>query len=273
MKRVRKEDLSLHDYIKNCVLAEFVEVETTTLSYLEEQSSPGSYVYGTDSIMVPLPTNTGRGWRYVDSWGDTTEQQNMVTVYDEFGTIISGSNYLIDYIDGRVILANPNIVPYSVTYNWNYVAVVDEWETIETSEVPIVVVDISGFEKEGFQLGAGKRVPRQVTLHVFANDTAERDDIMETLYDGLYLKGCPNQEFNRGTLLDWNGTFNQNYEYSTISGSSQLKFDNIMARTVSVPLLTIPTRDVTMLSDVNRYRARIRFEVFHWEEDWGTSYC
>jgi len=268
MKPIRLEDISLHDYIKNKVLEDFVETETTTLTYLADQSSTGSYVFGSDSTMVPLPTSLGRGWCYVDAWGDTTEQQSMVTVYDELGAVISGSNYLIDYIDGRVVCSNPNVIPYSITYKWNYISIVDEWQTVETSEVPIVVIDISGFEKEGFQLGAGKRVPRQVTFHIFASDTAERDDIMETLYDGLYLKSCPNQLFEKGTLLDWNGTFNQNYEYATISGSSALKFKDVAAKAISIPLTTIPNNEMMMLSDVNRYRARVRCEMFHWNEGW-----
>jgi hypothetical protein len=266
MKRIRTEDLSIHEYIKNEVLKDFIETDTAILSYMEDISSVGSYVYAAESTMAPSPVSLGRGWKYVDNWGDTTEQQFSVIVYDEYGAIISGSNYLIDYIDGRVICSDPNIIPYSVTYNWNYISVVDEWVLVETSEVPIVVVDISGFEKEGFQLGGGKRVPRQVTLHIFASDTAERDDIMETLYDGLYNKCCPNQLFNAGTLLDWNGTFNQNYAYSIISGSSSLRFENVKAKSISIPLLTIPNNEMMMLSDVNRYRARVQFEVFHWEE-------
>lgn len=268
MQRVRKEDLSLHRYIKNIVLQDYVETETTTLAYLEAQSSVGSYVYQTESTMKPMPTSLGRGWRYVDNSYDITEQQNSVVVYDEMGSVISGSNYRIDYIDGRVIFPNRAIIPYNVTYQWNYVAVVDEWSVVESSEVPIVVVDISSFSKEGFQLGAGKRVPRKTNMHVFATDTAERDDIMETIYDGLYLRSCANQDFPKGTMLDWDGTFNQDYEYVTISGSSNLKFDDVEARSIFVPLMSIPNRDVIMLSDLNRYRGRVRCEVFHYEEAW-----
>lgn len=269
MKRVRKEDISLHHYIRNTVLTDFIETDTAPLIYLDEESSTGSYVYEAQSQFIPAPNSLGRGWCYLDNPSDTTEQQNSVIVYDEFGSVISGTNYRIDYIDGRIILPTNTITPMSVTYKWNYVSIVDEWGTIESSDVPIVVIDISGFTKEGFQLGGGKRVPRKVNLHVFATDTAERDDIMETLYDGLYLRSCANQFFPKGTMLDWNGTFNNNYEYATISGSSALKFQDIDARSISVPLLSIPSRDLTMLSDINRYRGRVRFEMFHWSEDWS----
>lgn len=268
MKRVRKEDISLNHYIRNTVLADFIENDTATLVYLNEESSTGSYVYEAQSQLTPLPNGLGRGWCYLDNPSDITEQQNCVTVYDEFGSVISGTDYRIDYIDGRVIFPNTAIVPSSVTYKWNYISVVDEWGLVESSEVPIVVIDISGFTKEGFQLGAGKRVPRKVNFHVFATDTAERDDIMETLYDGLYLRSCDNQSFPKGTMLDWNGTFNNNYEYATISGSSSLKFEDVEARSVSVPLMTIPNREMMMLSDVNRYRGRVRFTMYHWDEGW-----
>lgn len=267
MQRVRKEDISLHHYIKNTVLSDFVETDDRVeLVYLKDESSSGSYVYGAKSQLLPLPTGVGRGWRYLDNIGDVTEQEASVIVYDAVGSVIDANSYRIDYIDGRVIFPTTTVVPETITYKWNYVAVVDEWVLIENSEVPIVVVDISGFTKKGFQLGGGKLVPRNVNLHVFASDTAERDDIMETLYDGLYLNSCPNQYFPSGTMLDWDGTFNDSYEYVTISGSSSLKFQNIEARAVAVPLLSIPNRDLTMLSDVNRYRGRVKFEMFHWSE-------
>ena len=268
MKRVRLEDLSLYNFIKNTVLQDFIETETTTLSYVSDESSVGSYVYQSSSTMIPSPTSAGRGWLYFDSPGDTTEQQSSVIVYDEFGSVISGSNYMVDYIDGRIITSSLGVVPDTVEYRWHYVSVVDEWPVAETSEAPIVVIDIAGFEKEGFQLGAGKRVPRIVNIDVFAIDTAERDDIMETLYDGIYLKCCPNQEFSKGTPIDWDGTFNTAYIYSTISGSSDLKFDDATARSIFVPLSSIPDRELMMLSDVNRYRGRIRCEMFHWDEGW-----
>jgi len=268
MKTIRKEDISLQHYIKNYVLSDFVETDTASLIYLEDQSSTGSYVYEANSSMQPSPVSLGRGWCYLDNPDDVSEQQNAVVVYDEHGSVISGSNYRIDYVDGRIIVPSQSIVPSSVTYKWNYVSVVDEWSSVESSEVPIVVVDISGFIKEGFQLGAGKRVYRRVNLHVFATDTAERDDIMEVLYDGLYLKSCANQQFPKGTMLDWDGTFNSDYEYATISGSSSLKFENVEARSIFVPLLTIPNREMTMLSDLNRYRGRVRCGMFHWNEGW-----
>lgn len=268
MKNLRREDLSLQHCIKNNILLDaFVETETdVSLTYLSDVSTSVSYVYEAESNMVPLPTSRGRGWVYVDSYADHVEQSNSVIVKDNLGTVISGTNFMIDYVDGRVIFPNNTFNPVTVTYRWNYVAVVNEWSLIESSDVPVVVVDISEFRKEGFQLGGGKRVPRRVHLHVFASNTAERDDLVEVLYDGIYLKSCANQQFNKGTMIDWDGTFNENYEYSVFNGNCYLKFDNLISRNINPPLLGVPSRDVTMLIDLNRYRARLSFDMFHIEE-------
>ena len=268
MYALRLEDLSLQHFIKNKILADhFVETERDVdLTYLSDISTSSSYVYQADSNMDPLPSSRGRGWVYLDNYSDNSEQTNSVIVKDSLGTVISGSNYMVDYIDTRVIFPNDGFSPAVVTYQWNYVAVVNEWDLIEASDVPVVVVDIVGFTKEGFQLGGGKRVPRRVHLHVFASNTAERDDLVEVLYDGIYLKSCAMQEFTKGTMMDWDGTFNDNYEYSVINGSCYLKFENLASRNISPPLLGIPSRDVTMLIDLNRYRARLSFDMFHIEE-------
>jgi len=267
MKNLRREDLSLHHYLKNYALSDFIETETSvSLSYLKDMSDSSSYVYEASSNMDPLPNSKGRGWLYFDAYGDTTEQANSVTVYNSVGAVINSSNYDIDYIDGRVIFPNNSFNPSTVTYKWHYVAVVDEWSDVESSDVPIIVVDINDFYKEGFQLGGGKRVPRRVNLHVFASNTAERADLTEAVYDGLYLKCCPYQSFPKGTVIDWDGRFNTNYEYATVSGSSSLKIDNLKVRNFTPPLMRIPSNNYFMLSDLNRYRSTIIFDMFHWEE-------
>ena len=267
MENLRREDLSLHNYIKNNVFQPFIEGEISIpLSYIEEQSSIGSYVYGLESNMQPSPISKGRGLVYLDAPNSTVEQTSCVTVYDENYTVISGSNYNLDYVDGRVILDNPSIVPVTVDYKWHYVAVIDSWKDItEVSDLPVVVIGISKFNKEGFQLGGGKYISRQVDINIFASNGAERDDITETLYDALYQKSCAYQTFTKGTMLDWDGTWNGDYQYTTVSGSSNLKFGNVIATTVRVATAT-PSMDVGILSDINRYRSRISLDMFHWEE-------
>ena len=265
MQRLRQEDLSLHHFIRFNILNEYIENDVDVpLTYLPDISTTGSYVYQAESTRTPLPNDLGRGIVYIDAYGDITEQQNAVTVYDGLGAVISGS-YMIDYVDGRVITSG-TVTPAVVTYKYFYVSLVNEWEDIEAAGVPVVVVNLESFEKVGFQLGGGKRVPRSGHLHIFASTRAERDDLAELLYDGINEKCCPNQRWPKGSLLSWDGTFNNDYVYEIIQYSSNLHFENVRSRNINPPLLGIPSRDMTMLSDLNRYRARIDFDVFHWEE-------
>jgi hypothetical protein len=264
MKRLRKEDLSLNHFIRYNILNEYIETEyNVPLDYMSDISEPASQVYGAESSMIPLPTELGRGWVYIDAYGDITEQQNAVTVYDSLANVISGTNYMIDYVDGRIITSGA-VTPAAVTYKYFYVSLVNEWEDIEAAGVPVVVANIESFEKVGFQLGGGKRVPRRGHLHIFASNRAERDDLSELLYDGINEKCCPNQNWPKGSMLDWDGVFNNDYVYETIQYSSSLHFENVVARNIYPPL----TRgDMTMLSDLNRYRARIDFDMFYWKEN------
>jgi len=268
MKKFRKEDLSLHHYLRFNVLNEFVETDTDVpLVYLPDISTTESFVYEAQSSRIPSPTSLGRGWVYLDAYGDTTEQQSAVTVYDASNNVISGSNnYMVDYIDGRIITSG-TVTPDHVTYQYFYVSLVNEWQDVEAADVPVIAVNLEGFMKEGFQLGGGRRVPRRGRLHVFATNQAERDDLTELLYDGIYNKCVPNQDWPKGSMIDWNGTFNEDYEYELIQYHSHLQFENVVSRNVNAVFLReIPNSDLTMLSDLNRYRARIDFSMFHWEE-------
>ncbi len=268
MKRFRKEDLSLHHFIRFSVLSEYREPDTNiTLEYNEAESTPpSSMVYDSITPMLPVPNGLGRGWSYIDTYGDITEQQNSVTVYDSTGSVISGTEYMVDYIDGRVITSG-TVTPATVTYKFFYVSVVNEWEDVYAAGAPVISIHLDGFEKVGFQLGGGRKVVRHGYLHIFAVNQGERDDLKELLYDGIYQKCVPNQDWPQGTMIDWDGTFSDTYEYSLIQYSGALQFDNVKAFNINPPLLGgIPRTDVSMLSDLNRYRARIDFDMYHFEE-------
>lgn len=306
MKSFRKEDLSLYYYIKELVLIDFVEKdELAALSYVPELSthdndtdpSTNSFVYETITDMLPNPTARGRGWRYFDisteldgitnlcnpfvlvsgtningeSIMGIPEQSNMVSVYDEYYNLIDQSQYIIDYIDGRIITSG-TCNPRYVTYNWNYVSVVDEWSAIEAADPPVVVIDLQGLDKEGYQLGAGKKVIRKCEIHVFASNTAERNDLVETLYDGLYLRSCPMYDFPYGGVLDYDGTWlgrkeNNNkltslFDRTTVSSViGNLEFHKVSARHVNLPLLMTRNINEVMLSDLNAYRSKITFDL------------
>ena len=308
MKNLRKEDLSLYRYIKDTALREFVEKEEgVPLELMTELSCTGSYVYQAMSVLNPSPVDRGRGWLFFDcpnydaenncnysaascipefvtvtgtdasgsTCNGTPEQNGRIVIYDENFVTISGVNYLIDYIDGRIIMDIDTIVPKYVDYYWNYISVVDEWASIEAAATPVVVLDVSGIDKEGYQLGAGKRVKRKVDIHVFASNTSERNDIVETIHDALYLKSAPVYDFPTGDVLDADGTFygrknNPNkltslFNRSSLNDLSELHggmaFNKVSSRHVNLPLLMSRDRGEVMLSDLNAYRSKISFEM------------
>ncbi len=296
MTKLRKEDLSLYYYLKDIVLSSFIEQEELVpLCYMPEISTSTSYVYEALSTMEPSPTERGRGWIYFDTDFDaclcnsatcsgTPEQQNRVTLYYttvsgaiETNTPINVNEYMVDYLDGRIVTSGtygPETAykPTYVDYWWNYVSLVDEWAVVEAADPPVVVIDMHGTDKTGYQLGPGKKVVRKVDLHIFASNTAERNDIVETLYNGLYNRSCPLYEFPKGTVLDYDGTWygrreslNRDtmlFDRTTISGViGNLEFYNVSARHVNLPLLMTKGRGDVMLSDLNAYRSKVSFEL------------
>lgn len=307
MSVLRKSDLSLYLYLKDTVLNCFVEREEyIPLQLMPELSDLTSYVYEALTEMVPSPTDTGRGWVHFDAvsgtnvnnctpftsvsgtdcngdlvWG-TPEQSERVVVYETSvgGTLnsVSCAEYMIDYIDGRIISSRALETPY-VSYYWNYVSVVDEWAAVEASETPVVVIDVHGTDKSGYQLGGGKKIIRKVDIHVFASNPAERNDLIESLFDGLYNRSCSLYEFPTGSVLDYDGTFYGRRDTSTpankltflfsresVSNMESLYFDNVTSRHISLPLLLSQSGDKIMLSDLNSYRSKISFNLFSYDD-------
>jgi hypothetical protein len=289
MRKWRKEDLSLYYYIKDVILADFVEQEQRiTLKYMPEISSSNSYVYEALTEMIPFPTDRGRGWVYFDegfyvdcfcsTCSGIVEQSNRITVYSctlsgntQVLTPISDGEYMIDYIDGRVITSG-TVTPAFIDYYWNYVSVVDEWSVVEAAEAPVVVIDMMQTDKAGYQLGGGRKTDRKIDVHIFASCTAERNDLAEAIYDGLYLKSAPLYDFPKGGVLDYDGTFygrryNMNKDETpfdnTVEGSiiGNMEFENVTARHVNLPLIMTRSRDEVMLSDLNAYRSKVSFDL------------
>lgn len=312
MKQLRKEDLSLYYYLKDVVLKDFVETEEhVPLSYMSEISNDSSdpdcrsLVYEALSTILPKPTERGRGWVYFDEgisfdtygnlcYNDITasgigipEQKRRVVIHHcttsggniVYNPLIDNYNeYMVDYLDGRIVtsgtLEDAGNTPTHVTYSWNYVALVDEWAAIQASDPPVVVIDIHGTDKMGYQLGAGRKTVRKVDLHIFASDPAERNDLVETLYDGLFNRSCPIYDFTNGTILDYDGTWNGRkdnsdredpdtyFKTTTVSGLlGNMMFDNVTARNVNLPMLMTRNVDEIMLSDLNAYRSKISFDL------------
>lgn len=309
MSVLRKSDLSLYLYLKDTVLNNFVELEEyIPLQLMPELSDSGSYVYEALTEMSPSPTDPGRGWVYFDAIsgatncehftsvsglngdGDfaygTPEQSERVFVYE---TNVSGildlvpwQDYMIDYIDGRIVSSRALETPY-VTYYWNYVSVVDEWPQVESSNTPVLVLDIHGTDKKGYQLGGGKKVIRKVDIHIFATNPGERNDIVEVLYDGFYNKSCMLYGFPTGSVLSYDGTFygrrdlldripnpDNNVTYlfdrEAISNIGSLYFDNVISRHITLPIIMSQSGDKIMLSDLNSYRSKISLDILAYDD-------
>lgn len=302
MKNLRKEDLSLYYYLKNNVLIDFIEKEDyIPMEFISSASCyEVGYVYSALTEMVPSPADRGRGWVYFDTCSGTTticnlsylggeilptssgikEQSNRIVVYDEYGDVVDENDYMVDYIDGRIVTSGTNsfgveFTPTRIDYYFHYISLVDEWAAIEAADPPVVVIDVMGTDKGGYQLGGGKRVVRKVDIHVFASDTAERNDIVETIYDGLYLKSCPLYDYEDGSVLEYDGTwygrkenmnkletlFNPGYVDGYAGDRCTLQFENVTSRHVSLPLIMTQSRDEVMLSDLNAYRSKISFDM------------
>lgn len=291
MRNLRKEDISLYYYLKHVVLIDFIEREEV-IPLRRMTEIPDCYVYEALTDMLPNPTERGRGWVYFDNPYDIIEQYSRVILHDstkividelenivldEEGNIviigeymINETEWMVDYIDGRIITSG-TCNPTHVTYDWHTISLVDEWSVVEASDTPVVVIDIHGTNKTGYQLGAGRKAVRKVDLHVFASSAAERNDVVEILYDGLYLKSCPLYDFPNGTILDYDGTFygrrdNMNksetpFDRTTVSGVSRLQFENITNRNIKLPPLLNRNKNEIMLSDLNAYRSKISFEM------------
>ena len=306
MSILRKEDLSLYYHIKDIIFQNFMEREEyIPLEMMDELCTLNSYVYAALTDMVPSPIERGRGCVYFDEYEDgdlcfpystvsgttaegvqtmgTPEQSNRVTIYEtsSSGTLdqTSDQEYMLDYIDGRVITDRRLTDPY-ISYYWHYVSVVDEWAAIEAADPPVVVIDIHGVDKSGYQLGGGKKTNRKVDIHIFASDTAERNDIAEAVYDGLFNKSAPLYNFPTGSVLDYDGTFygrgsppNKSMnKLETLFGRdriplvTRLHFDNVTSRHVNLPLIMSRGRNEIMLSDLNAYRSKVTFDMFSFDD-------
>lgn len=282
MYKIRKEDLSVYRYLRDLVLVDFIEFqEKDELVLNKARSDNTTSVYDIVSYTTPSPFEHGRGIVYFDELNNeclvntdtvsgTPEQSNRVFVYDESLTTISGNLYRVDYVDGKVIIP-AYIEPKYIDYYYQYISLVDEWSGLTAASAPVVVLDIAGTNKSGYQLGGGKKVTRRSNIYIFASSASERADITELIYDGLYLKTCPLYDFPTGSVLEYDGTFYNSknstdkstnlFSRAVVSGTSNLRFDDVEARNINLPLTTSRRNESATLSDLNAFRARISFDL------------
>ena len=113
---------------------------------------------------------------------------------------------------------------------------------------------------------------RKADIHIFASNTAERNDIVDTITNGLYSKSIPVYEFPEGSVLDYDGTFygrRENMSRTDVLFSREvdeenignMMFDKVSARHVNLPLIMTRGTNEVMLSDLNAYRSKVTFDI------------
>lgn len=285
MYKLRKEDASVNLYLKDIVLAEFIEFqEKDSLVYSDSLSNDIYKVYTIETEVEPSPFARGRGIVYFDdltntplvcstTYSGTPEQSTRVVVYDDSLSVIPDSSYIVDYLDGKILMVD-DIEPFYIDYYWNYVGLLDEWSLVYTTKPPVIVLDINATKKEGFQLGGGKKIVRKGSIYVFATNASERKDLEEIIYDKLYLKSCALYDFPKGTVLDYDGTFygrktnmykNYNlFSRDVVSNTSNLKFENIDMKHINLPITDLNNNNIP--TSINAYRSRINFDLVSYVE-------
>jgi len=84
----------------------------------------GDCIYSTDNCISEFVTVTGTDYGNTISGTEypgnpctgTPEQSNRVVLYDENLVVISGTPYLVDYTDGRIIMETNTVVPKYIDY-------------------------------------------------------------------------------------------------------------------------------------------------------------
>jgi hypothetical protein len=201
-----------------------------------------------NSSRDPSPFSHGRGLVLFDEEtvngrlvADTTaEQSSQITVN-------GASSYTIDYARGRVL--NPNTTPTSITYRWYYVSVIQGWPGTEPPPLPCVALDIDSTSITGFQLGGGSKDIVKGTIHIFATSEAEKKDITDLIYQSLYNRSLPINNWHQGDYLDYNGSYT-GFTPTTVSGISSGFFKEVKASYVS---------DRFSWSELNRHRSKLDF--------------
>ena len=164
-------------------------------------------------------------------------------------SVTGASVYSVNYFLGGI--KNPDTIPTSVSYYWNYISVIDGWPGTTPPSLPIVAVDMTGGGRTGYQLGGGYLSNRSVSLHIFATGNGERDDITETLFDSLYNCSIPLRDYRQGDYLDYDGLYDDSFTGSIID-NKRLFFENVSYRVLNLPL---------DWADLNQFRSIITFDM------------
>lgn len=263
----RMEDMSLQHWIKDVVIP-LKWVERVVNAPLVFNSALA--VYEAEIQWLPSFMDEGRGWVFFDPAGSGTcvtsdipasEQSTRVTVDNESGSAITSSLYTINYNDGTVALpggatTTAEGTPTTVDFYQYYVSVIDGWPGTTPPDLPVVAVEMRGYDKRPFQIGGGRKSVRRVAIDIFATSSAERDDLTEFLYDAIYNRHIPVFDFREGEPLTYDGTFNPTWSGTLLqlnnNDDALFYFRNVKAESIT------GRQD---WGDLNRWRSRITFEM------------
>jgi hypothetical protein len=237
--------------------------------YFDDPSDIDSVSYNTCDV---YPLVSGTAYNSTETILGTPEQSNRIKVYDEDYNIVSDEDYLIDYIDCRVITSGTSN-PAFMDYSWNYISVLDDFSQSSTVQPPIVVVSFVPNNKSGYQLGGGSKVKRDLILHVFASSSIEKVELIDKLYDGFYNKTVPIYNYPLGTMLDYDGTWygrknNKNkltslFDRTAASFSiGNMFFENVVAKDIEVG--DINRAENVVLSKVNKFRGKVEMKAVYY---------
>ena len=258
------EDMSVQHWLKEVILPiQWSErVVNNPLTYSPERSR-----FEAEITWFPNFMQEGRGWvyfetitatgTYLPNSPPTAEQTTQVEVRNEVGSVIDPSYYTINYKDGAIVAAagtsTPDGVPTEVDYSQYYVSLLDAWPGVSPPDAPIVAVEMGAYKKEGRQLGGGRKAIRTFTIHLFATSSAERDDLMEWIYDAFFQRHIPVVDYRDGEPLNYDGTFNASYTGNLLqlnnNDDALLYFEKILAEPINI--------NFGEIDDINRFRAKI----------------
>lgn len=268
----RMEDMSLQHWIKDVIIPlRWVEkVVNCPLSFNNTASRYEAVVQWLPNFM-----DEGRGWVYFDPAGTetcvvsdipATEQSTRVTVYNEAAAVIDPSLYAVNYTDGAIELPGGGTTtvggtPTTVDFIQYYVAIIDGWPGTEPPSTPLVSVEITGYAKEPFQLGGGRKSVRKVSIDIFSTSSAERDDLTEFLYDALYNRHIPVFDFRGGEPLNYDGTYNTTWSGTLLQLNTN---DDSLFYFQDVNATNITGRQDW--GDINRWRSKITCKMISYRD-------
>ena len=264
MELLRSHSFSILLYLKNCILgtkwAEKTEKADLTLA------SPNTYQLEYDTGWVDIfdrgeseSQGLGRGLVYFDlpsndSYYDCVygiEQTNMVQVYNNSNTVVSG--YMVNYKKGEIVY-NGGETLSKVDYYWNYISVIDEWPDVVVPTLPIVVLMRDSWDRGGIQLGPGHKDTYEWHIEIFGRNKGERDDLIDTIFNGLHNRGCTFYKFTNGLPLNKQGFFNPKFTLDRVTNFSRITFSKVQHSLSGLPDWGFIQTDI-----INKYRAEITF--------------